>query len=174
MGLNVRFLLICCLFCSLIFSKQVYKEIKINNPDSNIYEILHQNGVHVDHAHFLDGQYIIFVASLSDLKIIDDLEMNYEILIEDLESFYQSRLTSNYTREFGLGSMGGYYTFDEIEQNLDELFNEYPQLVKEKISIGTTLEGRNIWAIKLSDNPNIEEDETKILYILAFIILENL
>ena len=164
MRLNVRFLLICFLFCSLIFSRQVYKEIKINNPDSNIYEILHQNGVHVDHAHFLDGQYIIFVASISDLKIIDDLEMNYEILIEDLESFYESRLTSNYTREFGLGSMGGYYTFDEIEQNLDELHNDYPQLVKEKISIGTTLEGRNIWAIKLSDNPNIDEDETKILY----------
>ena len=83
MRLNLRFLLICFLFCSLILSKQVYKEIKINNPDSNIYEILHQNGVHVDHAHFLDGQYIIFVASLSDLKIIDDLEMNYEILIEE-------------------------------------------------------------------------------------------
>ena len=164
MRLIVKLFLVCCLFCSLIFSKQVYKEIKINNPDSNIYEILHQNGVYIDHAHFLDGQYIIFVASLSDLQIIDGLGMNYEVLIEDLESFYQSRLTSNYTREFGLGSMGGYYTFDEIEQNLDELFNEYPQLVKEKISIGTTLEGRNIWAIKLSDNPNIEEDETKILY----------
>ena len=57
-----------------------------------------------------------------------------------------------------------YNTFNEIGQHLDALYNEYPQFVKEKISIGTTLEGRDIWAIKLSDNPNIDEDEAEILY----------
>ena len=60
--------------------------------------------------------------------------------------------------------MGGYYTFQEIEDHLDELSNDYPYIFTEKISIGTSLEGRNIWAIKVSDNPNIEEDEPEVLY----------
>ena len=60
--------------------------------------------------------------------------------------------------------MGGYYTFEEIEENLDELSNTYPSIISEKISIGYTLEGRNIWAIKVSDNPNVNEDEPKALY----------
>ena len=60
--------------------------------------------------------------------------------------------------------MGGYYTFDEIEENLDELSNEYPYIFTQKISIGLTLEGRNIWAIKVSDNPNLDEDEPEALY----------
>ena len=60
--------------------------------------------------------------------------------------------------------MGGYYTFNEIVQNLDELHQDYPNLVAEKISIGQTLEGRDIWALKMSDNPNIDEDEAEVLY----------
>ena len=149
---------------SIILSKELYKEIKIDNPDSEIISILHDNGVHIDHAHFLKGEYLIFAVSEKELEIINSLNIDNEILIDNLELFYESRLTDNYTREFGLGSMGGYYTFDELVYNLDELYNQYPEFVKEKISIGTTLEGRDIWAIKLSDNPNIDEDEAEILY----------
>ena len=60
--------------------------------------------------------------------------------------------------------MGGYYTFDEIEDNLDELSNLYPNIFTEKFSIGTSLEGRTIWGIKISDNPNIDENEPEALY----------
>ena len=149
---------------AFVFSNSIYKEIKIINPDSNLIHALHHNGIHIDHAHFEPGEYLIFVASEEDISRMNSLSIDYEILIDNVEVFYQSRLTDNYTREFGLGSMGGYYTFDELVENLDELYNEYPQFVKEKISIGNTLEGRDIWAIKLSDNPNIDEDETEILY----------
>ena len=159
----IKYIIICFL-CSFVFSSQIYKEIRIDNPNSEIVHILNQNGVHIDHAHFSKGEYLIFVASSNDINIMNSLNIDYDILVDDLEFFYQSRLTDNYTREFGLGSMGGYYTFEEIEQNLDDLYNQYPQFVKEKISIGTTLEGRDIWAIKLSDNPNIDEDESEVLY----------
>ena len=60
--------------------------------------------------------------------------------------------------------MGGYYTFSEIEENLDELSNTYPDIISNKISIGETLEGRDIWAIKISDNPNQNENEPEALY----------
>ena len=52
-----------------------------------------------------------------------------------------------------------------LDQNLDELTDLYPNIFTEKFSIGTSLEGRNIWGIKISDNPNIDEDEPKMLIL---------
>jgi carboxypeptidase T len=60
---------------------------------------------------------------------------------------------------FNFGSMGGFYTYDEIVEDLDSMFQLYPNLVTEKYSIGTSHEGRTIWAVKISDNPNIDENE---------------
>ena len=33
--------------------------------------------------------------------------------------------------------MGGYYTFAEIEQHLDELYVDYPEIITEKVFIGS-------------------------------------
>ncbi len=63
---------------------------------------------------------------------------------------------------FNFGSMGGFYTFDEIVADLDTMFQLYPNLITEKYSIGTSHEGRTIWAVKISDNPNINEDEPTV------------
>ena len=63
---------------------------------------------------------------------------------------------------FDFGSMGGYYTFAEIEADLDEMFSLYPNLITQKFSIGTSIEGRTIWAVKISDNPNMSENEPAV------------
>ena len=149
---------------TFMFSDLVYKEIKIYNPDSEIIRALHDNGIHIDHAHYSPNEYLIFVVSEEELSTISSMSVNYEILVDDLETFYRSRLTHNYTREFGLGSMGGYYTFDEIVENLDLFYSECSNISTEKVSIGQTFEGREIWAIKLSDNPNLDEEEAEVLY----------
>ncbi len=60
--------------------------------------------------------------------------------------------------------MGGFYTFAEITANLDSMFANYPNLITQKYSIGTSHEGRTIWAVKISDNPNVAEDEPQVLF----------
>ena len=149
---------------AFLFSNSIYKEIKIYNPDSETISALHDNGIHIDHAHFLPNEYLIFVTSEEELNLISSLDIHYDVLIDNVEAFYRSRLTHNYTREFGLGSMGGYYTFEEIVENLDLVHNECPDISTEKMSIGQTFEGREIWAIKFSDNPNQDEAEAEVLY----------
>ena len=59
--------------------------------------------------------------------------------------------------------MGGYYTHQELVDRLISLANDYPDLVK-LISIGSSAEGRDIWAIKLSDNVETDENEPEVLY----------
>lgn len=57
-----------------------------------------------------------------------------------------------------------YKTPDEIELFVKEYADRFPAIAK-RVSIGKSLEGRDIWAIKISDNPELEEtDEPAILF----------
>lgn len=164
----MKIFLIIITFLSTLFSHdiyhQIYKEIKIYNSSLSNHQILHSLGIDVDHIIKKD-EFIQFVISQHDLNKLISENIDFDIIHDDIEEFYKSRLIQNYSsRDFDYGSMGGYYTFDEIEQNLDELSSLYPNLISEKISIGQSLEGRNIWAIKVSDNPNIDENEPQALY----------
>jgi hypothetical protein len=57
-----------------------------------------------------------------------------------------------------------YYTYDEMVKELDSLQNSHPQIARMD-SIGiSTQEKRIIWAFKISDNVQYEEDEPAVLY----------
>ena len=161
----MRKFLFLVIIVSHLFSYELYKEIKINNIDAELITQLHDLHIHLDHVHIDLDNSIQFAISETELKKIDLNNISYQIIHEDLEAFYASRLTNDIeSRDFEYGSMGGYYTFNEIVENLDELYQDYPNLVAQKISIGQTLEGREIWALKMSDNPNVDEDEAEVLY----------
>ena len=90
--------------------------------------------------------------------------LEIEVLIPDLTSFYKERNRPAVSRDFPLGSMQGNYTWDELNNRFDELLSLYPNIISERLVIGQSIEGRDIWAFKISDNPNIDEDEPEVLY----------
>jgi hypothetical protein len=51
---------------------------------------------------------------------------------------------------------GGYYRYSEMEDAIDDLVAAYPAIAS-KEDIGSSYEGRTIWAVKISDN--VETDE---------------
>jgi len=67
------------------------------------------------------------------------------------------------TPEDLFGIDGTYHAFFEVESDLQTIASSYPNIVK-LISIGKTHEGRDIWAVKISDNPQVEEDEPEVYY----------
>lgn len=83
-----------------------------------------------------------------------------DVLVDDLESFYRSRMSPT----LGGGNFGLYHTVGEAVQAMDDLQALYPSLMTTKTSIGTTLEGRPIYVYKLSDNPNVDENEPEIFF----------
>ena len=152
------------LMLGFLIPNEIYKQIRISNVDSDDVSLFQVSGIDIDHANYIQGQFIEFAISENDLSILDNLGYDYEIIHDDLQRFYESRLTQNYTREFGLGSMGGYYTLEEAVQRLDDIHEEYPEFVSEKISLGQSFQGRDIYAIKVSANVDIDEDEAEVLY----------
>ena len=56
----------------------------------------------------------------------------------------------------------GYHTYAEMEAELDAAVADHPDIVR-KFSIGTSHQGREIWAAKISDNVADDENEPEVL-----------
>ena len=104
------------------------------------------------------------VATSSQTSYLKEMGLHLEVLIKDMSKYFQERSIPEYQRDFPLGSMQGNYTWDELNTRFDELREIYGNIISEKVILGQSVEGRNIWAFKLSDNPNIDEDEPELLY----------
>ncbi|MBQ4804126.1 immune inhibitor A [Aquimarina sp. MMG015] len=78
---------------------------------------------------------------------------------------------------FSLGSMGGYLTYQEMLDNLDAMRVQYPTLISARADIGTfvtngtpdnsvspSIGGNTIQWVRISDNPDVDENESEILY----------
>jgi hypothetical protein len=65
--------------------------------------------------------------------------------------------------------MGGYRTFAEMVEELNDLHDEYSDIVSEPVSIGQSIEENEIWAIKISDNPEYEDDDEPEVLLTSLI-----
>ena len=109
------------------------------------------------------GEGIHIVADGADLKVLRQAGIPFDVLSRDVVAFYQSRFDQNLARSLGYGSMGGFYTYSEVVAKLDEFRSNYPNLISAKMSIGQGREGRDIWAAKISDNPDVNENEPEAI-----------
>ncbi|MEK6625601.1 MAG: M14 family zinc carboxypeptidase, partial [Bdellovibrionota bacterium] len=74
------------------------------------------------------------------------------------------QLTLVEEKKFMLVPDSQYKTPDEIATFLREVSQRYPEITKLE-SIGKSIEGRDIWALKISDNANVNEpEESKIFF----------
>lgn len=66
----------------------------------------------------------------------------------------------------GLGSspFEGYHDYEALTEELQRLANDYPDIVQLE-SAGRSVQGRELWLLKISDNVAKDEDEPKLLYI---------
>ena len=121
-----------------------------------------------------DGLGIEIIAQDRELAILDESGISYSVTIGDLERYYANRLVpsppplgavgGSINPAFGQGGMGGYHTYNEVAAILDQLAAQYPQLMTAKFSLGQSIEGRDLWAVKLSDNPGVDESEPEVRF----------
>lgn len=189
--MNLRFLLLLfSLFPIGLLSAQatIYSQVKIDLSSTNIQTIA-ELGLVCDHGHYAAGKHLINVFSQSELDKLNTAGVVYEVLIPDAQADYHQRVLSEHQTDsykslaedcneptpysyttpinYPTGSMGGYLTYAELLENLDSMAAKYPQLITPKMQIGdhTSIEGRPIFYLRLSDNPTIEEEgEPELLY----------
>ena len=158
---------------------QNYKQVKVFVHDQFVIERIIGLGIDLEHSSFEKDKSLVFFVSDDEFTLLRNSGISPVVLIDDWFGYYNSlpTLTENEKQliknesldnfgveGFGFGSMGGYYTFDEIVANLDSMYAQYPNIITEKYSVGTSQQGRNIWAVKVSDNPNVNESEPAVGY----------
>ncbi|MCD6163449.1 MAG: immune inhibitor A [candidate division Zixibacteria bacterium] len=150
--MRVRFLtIIIAIFLTVSAGADIYKQIRVLDTSSET--ITRLSGF--DIVDFQPDQYIEIIADSLAYNLIKVWGLPIEIIHEDLTAFYQSRYPVGTT-------MGGFRTYSETMAALDSLASNYPALVAPKVSIGQTHEGRDLWMVKVSDNPGVDENEPEI------------
>lgn len=102
-------------------------------------------------------KYIEFITNREQVEDLQRMGYEIEIVHHDLVLYYRSQLDTS-------KDMGGYHTYEETGHFLDSMHNEYPDITTDTFSIGQSLEDRSIWGFKISDNPEVDEDEPEIFY----------
>ncbi len=148
-------------FNFLFANPEIHKHVKINLYFTN--QLL-ELGIPLDHYQKNKDNSLDIILSTSEIGILMNNGIEFEIIQDDITNYYLSRSHPSINRDFSLGSMLGNYTLQEAINQMDTLSILYPNFVSEKDSIGTSFEGRTIWAFKLSDNPAIDENEPEVLY----------
>ncbi|MCA0386994.1 MAG: immune inhibitor A [Bacteroidetes bacterium] len=170
---------ICLLLVSILFAQETYKKVKIFPSQTEGFRAIAQLAFDLEETSVeKDGTVRMFLNS-KEFGQLQSSGLQYEVLIEDWNSYYnslpklkpeESAAFLSESRErygvegFGFGSMGGFYTFQEAINQLDSLHARFPNLITQKFQIGETENGRPIWAAKISDNPNSNEDEPRALF----------
>jgi hypothetical protein len=110
-----------------------------------------------DHALAEDGQLIAY-ATDAEQALLREAGIPFAVQIEDLTAFYADRLAADLRgRTLSVGSMGGWRTLAEIEQEMDRLAATYPLLCSPKFPVGTSIQGRTIWAMRISTTPTVHD-----------------
>jgi carboxypeptidase T len=113
----------------------------------------------LDIASLKPGVHADIVASAADQELLRTSGFRLTLVHQDLEAFYAARLAPEKSDSFGI-----YHNWPEAIAFVDSLRMLYPEVVSEKWSIGQSIEGRDLWCFRMSDNPDVDEDEPEVLF----------
>lgn len=137
---------------------------------------LRKTGIAFDHGYYEESN--SFTGDFSPSEIEKLTQLGFKLEAVDLNSkllrsrtlecepdttqapFY--RVPANYS----IGSMNGFLNLADLYENLDLMYELYPNLITKRTRIGNfaTEEGQSLFYLKISDNPNNSEAEPQILY----------
>ncbi len=154
---------------------EIYSKVKIYLSSQADVQTLIQNDIDIEHFHGSMERGIELILNKNEIMRLSSTGLDYSVIIPDMRSYYKNLPppteldmvnSSNLMQRdnitgFSLGSMGGFCTYAEVVQKLDSMRLAYPTLITQKINIGTSHEARTIWAVKISDNPDVNESSTE-------------
>jgi carboxypeptidase T len=183
-GLLILLLLLVMVGGAHAQNQEVYARAKVDLQRQSP-EKLAQLGIDLTHGVYAEGRFYINVFSQSELAQIEAAGYTVEIQVPDMAAFLKdpnrprfSPVTQNcinpivegtpypIPENFELGAMAGYFTYQEMLDQLDSMHQQYPDLITPRTPIEgeTTIEGRDIFWVRLSDQASTDEDEPEVLH----------
>jgi carboxypeptidase T len=168
------FIALLLLFIFSLNAQERYSQVRIPVHSPAAMKNLVDLGIAVDHYHGKIGSAIDVFLSAAEIEILKNNGVSYSVLIDNWQEYYTRTksadlspmaLPADAPAYFRYGSMGGFLTYTEVLQQIDSMSLLFPALIAAKDSIGATNEGRAIYAVKISDQPGIDEStEPEVLF----------
>ena len=173
------------LITGFVFGQEHYSKARIWANSSELQQLAAM-GLPVDHGVYKKNTFIISDFSSAGLEKAKAAGFQVDILIEDVQAHYRSAEYQNQApvknatcpqeggstydpavpSNFQLGTMAGFYTYQEFLDEIDAMANQYPNLISAKAPISDTLthEGRPIYFAKISNDPNVDQGKPRVLF----------
>ncbi len=141
-----------------------YRELRVEWADMEAHRASPAlAGIEVMHVE--KGEFVNLLARAAEIDQLQSAGIPFTVVIEDLEAHYVAMMNDWAAKSGEVENFGPFHTYSETVIALDDLHMMYPAITTQKISLGTTWQGNTIWAMKISDNPTIEEPgEPEVLF----------
>lgn len=132
-----------------------YSMVKVYFNSEFTYEKFQNLGIDLENSQIKKNTWCEVVLDDSELNRIHLLGARFDVIIPDMIKDYELKFdqfsklkhpSMLSTGKFSLGSLGGYFTLDEIYTKLDSLSVYYPKFSFTKIEIGRSIEGKPIYS----------------------------
>ena len=161
-----------------------YSRVKIHFDNGKTMQQLAALGIEVDHGQHKLGRFFVSEFSSTEIALLQKNKFHIEVLSKDVVTEFLEK-NKNFQNapnrgdiasgcspgkiipqpeNFKLGSMGGYFTYQEYLNQLDKMVELYPKLISFKSSIGQSIEGKPIYHVKISDHPTTDDKDPEVLY----------
>jgi hypothetical protein len=98
-----------------------------------------------------------FTVMITEIELAQLRQAGYQIEVMEPD-YYQARQT------LAMVPNGGFRTWTQCVALMDSIHTAHPTITTAKFSVGNTYEGNPMWAMKISDNPSVDEDEPEVLF----------
>ncbi|HEY3386143.1 MAG TPA: M14 family zinc carboxypeptidase [Saprospiraceae bacterium] len=181
----IRFVLLLSLFClsDIISAQSILSRVTFPIDETQTRSDLAKAGLDLTHGH--GGTRNTFTTEIQDFqfKHLDALGIRYTVDIPDMNVYRKQQQAETPKREnfldcqdhtfdeivpknFELGSYGGFFSLPQLLDQLDVMQFLYPNLISVRKPIGNfkTWQNNSIYVVKISDKPEIDENEPEVLY----------
>ncbi|MBZ0199337.1 MAG: T9SS type A sorting domain-containing protein [Ignavibacteriaceae bacterium] len=157
-------------------NREKYSQVRITIKSDLDIKQMESAGLFLDHGINKPGEYFETWLSETEIKLLANSGVPFQITIDDWYAYYQDRQLRNEVSSdikpiegFDIthsiyGTMGGLMKWEEAIAKLDSMTNEYPNLVSAKFSIGNSYELRPMWTVRVTKNPEAPTGRPEIWY----------
>ena len=101
----------------------------------------------------INENFVIIFASSEEIKWLEELKLNPKILYNDYAEMMGWKKNPEILDDF--------HSYSGMTAELKNIASSY-SFIAQLYNLGSSVQGRAIWGLKLSDNPNIEENEAEV------------
>jgi len=150
---------------SFVFATEVERKILVEIEIGKISDFIRLQEMNIDIVSRQLTPKVQAIVSRRELERLGEQDFKIHILIENLIKRFKEEIDTD-------GNLGKYHTYSEMVEELHKAAAMYPHITQ-LVDIGDSWEkwkgiaDRDIWAIKISDNPYIEEEEEPDVLIVG-------